>query len=345
MTDYPDVATRSQSPAEANGGASGPALPVIVVARDALHAPDRIADHFSGQATIRREDISSPEKMRGATATADAVVVALHRLTAELIDAMDGRVRVIGRMGVGTDTVNLDAAAARGITVFNEPTFGVQEVASHAVAMLLALQRKLVLSDRYIRDGWRGGFALGPMKPMDEIVVGVIGCGRIGRAVAQQLIPIAGRVLVYDPAVDDVPPTAVRVGQLDDLLARSDAVTLHVPLTPGTSRLLGHRELSLLPRGAIVVNVSRGGQIDEAALAELLMAGALSGAGLDVFETEPLPPDSPLLLTPNTILSPHCAGYSDRAAWRLGAWTVGDAIEWLNTGRLHHGSVVVAGSR
>ncbi len=345
MTDSPDVAARSQSSAGAIRGASGPALPVIVVAQDALHAPDRIADHFDGEATIRREDISSPEKMRGATAAADAVVVALHRLTADLVDAMDGRVRVIGRMGVGTDTVDLDAAAARGITVFNEPTFGVQEVASHAVAMLLALQRKLVPSDRYVRDGWQGGFALGPMKPLDEVVVGVIGCGRIGRAVAQQLVPIAGRVLVYDPVADDVPPAAVRVDQLDDLLARSDAVTLHVPLTADTRRLLGPRELSLLPRGAIVVNVSRGGQIDEAALADLLMAGALGGAGLDVFETEPLPPDSPLLLAPNTILTPHCAGYSDRAAWRLGAWTVGDAVEWLRTGLLRHGSIVVAGSR
>jgi D-3-phosphoglycerate dehydrogenase / 2-oxoglutarate reductase len=345
MTDSSDLAARGQSSAGAIASASGRALPVIVVAQDALHAPDRIADHFSGQATIRREDISSPEKMRGATADADAVVVALHRLTAELVDAMDGRVRVIGRMGVGTDTVDLIAAAARGITVFNEPTFGVHEVASHAVAMLLTLQRRLVPSDRYVRDGWRGGFALGPMKPLDEVVVGVVGCGRIGQAVARQLVPLAGRVLVYDPAVDDVPPAAVRVNHLDDLLARSDAVTLHVPLTADTRRLLGRRELSLLPRGAIVVNVSRGGQIDEDALADLLMAGALGGAGLDVFETEPLPPDSPLLLTPNTVLTPHSAGYSDRSAWRLGAWTVGDAVEWLRTGRLRHGSIVVAGNR
>jgi D-3-phosphoglycerate dehydrogenase len=294
---------------------------------------------------IRRADISSPEKMRGATATADAVVVALHRLTAELIDAIDGRVRVIGRMGVGTDTLNLDAAAACGITVFNEPTFGVQEVASHALAMLLALQRKLVPSDRYVRDGWRGGFALAPMKPLDELVVGVVGCGRIGRAFAEQVIPLAGSVLAYDPAVDHLPPGAERVGQLDDLLARCDAVSLHIPLTSGTRRLLGRRELSLLPPGAIVINVSRGGQIDEAALADLLMAGALGGAGLDVFETEPLATDSPLVRTPNTILSPHSAGYSDRSAWRLGAWTVGDAIEWLRTGQLRHGSIVVAGSR
>ncbi|HEX4656414.1 MAG TPA: NAD(P)-dependent oxidoreductase [Streptosporangiaceae bacterium] len=343
MTDFPDVAARSQPAAGAI--ASAPALPVIVLAERALDTPDHIVEHFNGRATIRREDISSPEKMRKATAAADAVVVALDRLTGDLIEAMDERVRVIGRMGVGTDTVNLDAAAAQGITVFNEPTVNVHEVAGHTMAMLLALQRKLLPSDRYVRAGWRGGLALSPMKPLDEVVVGVIGCGRIGRAVVAHLVPVVSRILVYDPAAGDVPPAAVRVDRLDDLLAGSDAVTLHVPLTPETRSLLGRRELSLLPPGAIVINVSRGGQIDEVALADLLTSGQLGGAGLDVFETEPLPADSPLLRAPNTIVSPHSAGYSDRAAWRLGAWTVGDAIEWLQTGRLRHGSIVVAGSR
>ena len=316
-----------------------------MVAAGAVAAPDKVAEHFRGQATIVPEDISSPERMRRVTAAADAVVVALQPLSSELIEAMDSRVRVIGRMGIGTDTVDLDAAAAQGITVFNEPTFGVLEVAAHAIAMLLAVQRKLAPSDRYVRAGWTGGLRLEPLKPIDEVVVGIVGCGRIGRAVAERLIPIVGQVLVYDPAVAEGPPGAVPVGRLDDLLASSDVVSLHVPLTPQTRGLLGRRELSLLRRGAIVINVSRGGQIDETALADLLIDGQLGGAGLDVFETEPLPADSPLLHTPNTILSPHSAGYSDRSAWRLGMWTVGDAIEWLQTGRLRHGSVVVAGTR
>jgi D-3-phosphoglycerate dehydrogenase / 2-oxoglutarate reductase len=320
-------------------------LPVIVVAADAVAAPDRIIEHFRGQATILPEDISSPARMRQATSAADAVVVALQRMTDELIESMDDRIRVIGRMGIGTDTVDLKAAAAQGITVFNEPTFGVVEVATHAIAMLLAVQRKLAPSDLYVRDGWQAGLRLDPMKPIDEVVVGVIGCGRIGRAVAERLIPIAGEVLVHDPAIADVPPGSVRISGLDELLARSDAVSLHVPLTAQTRGLLGRRELCLLPPGAIVVNVSRGGQIDETALADLLLSGQLGGAGLDVFETEPLPADSPLLRTPNTILSPHSAGYSDRSAWRLSAWTIDDAIEWLRTGRLRHGSIVVAGTR
>jgi D-3-phosphoglycerate dehydrogenase / 2-oxoglutarate reductase len=320
-------------------------LPVILVAADAVAAPERLVEHFRGQATILPEDISSPERMRRATAAADAVIVALQRLTSELIESMDDRIRVIGRMGIGTDTVDLNAAAASGITVFNEPTFGVLEVATHAIAMLLAVQRKLAPSDLYVRHGWQGGLRLDPMKPIDEVVVGVVGCGRIGRAVAERLIPIAGEVLVHDPAVGDVPPGSERISGLDELLTRSDAVTLHVPLTSQTRGLLGRRELSLLPAGAIVINVSRGGQIDETALADLLLDGQLGGAGLDVFEAEPLPADSPLLRTPNTILSPHSAGYSDRSAWRLSAWTIDDAIEWLRSGMLRHGSVIVAGSR
>jgi D-3-phosphoglycerate dehydrogenase len=322
--------------------------PVIVIAEGALRAPDEVARHFQDQATIRRADISTPAGIRAATAGAQGLVVALQPLTAELIEAVDGGLRVIGRMGIGTDTVDLDAAAACGITVFNEPTFGVAEVASHAVAMLLALNRKLIPADRYVRAGWSAGatLSLAPMKPLDEVTAGIIGCGRIGRAVAALLAPLVAHVLVYDPLLDGPGPAGtVRLDQLDDLLARSDALTVHAPLTAQTRGMLGRRELSLLPRGAVVINVSRGGQVDEQALAELLASGQLSGVGLDTFETEPLPPDSPLLGVSGTVLSPHCAGYSDRSSWRLDAWTVSDAIAWLRTGDLQHGSVVVAGTR
>src|SRR5260221_3774273 len=204
MTDFPEVAARGLPAAGAI--ASAPALPVIVLAERPLDTPDHIVEHFNGRATIRREDISSPEKMRKATAAADAVVVALDRLTGDLIEAMDERVRVIGRMGVGTDTVNLDAAAAQGITVFNEPTVNVHEVAGHTMAMLLALQRKLVPSDRYVRARWRGGLALGPMKPLDEVVVGVIRCGRVGPAVLAPPGPLLSPLPGYHPAAREGPP-------------------------------------------------------------------------------------------------------------------------------------------
>jgi D-3-phosphoglycerate dehydrogenase len=323
-------------------------LPVVLVAEGAARAPGAIIEHFRTSATVRLADVSTPARVASATAGADAIVVALQPLPAGLIKAMADSVRVIGRMGIGTDTVDLAAAAASGITVYNEPTFGVAEVASHAVAMLLALHRKLVPADQYVRTGWHAGrqLSLAPIRPIDEMVVGIIGCGRIGRAVAESLTPMVREVLVYDPLLTGPEPAGTeRVSRLEDLLARSHAVTVHAPLTPQTKGLLGRRELSLLPRGAVLVNVSRGGQVDEDALADLLVGGHLAGAGLDVFEHEPLAAGSPLLRAPNTLFSPHCAGYSDRSSWRLDAWTVEDAIEWLRTGRLRHGSVVVAGTR
>lgn len=322
--------------------------PVLLVAEGAARAPGAVAEHFRAAATIRTADISTAAKMRDATAGADGLVVALQRLSADLVAAMDDSIRVIGRMGIGTDTVDLEAAAACGITVFNEPTFGVPEVASHALAMLLALHRKLIPADQYVRTGWPAGqpLSLGHLRPLDELTVGIIGCGRIGRAVAGMLAPMTAEVLVYDPLLAGAAPEGTeRVDQLDDLLVRSHAVSVHAPLTPQTRGILGRRELSMLIPGAIVVNVSRGGQVDEDALAELLTAGQLGGAGLDAFETEPISADSPLLRAPNTLFSPHCAGYSDRSAWRLDAWTVGDAIDWLRTGQLTHGSIVVAGTR
>jgi D-3-phosphoglycerate dehydrogenase len=157
--------------------------------------------------------------------------------------------------------------------------------------------------------------------------------------------PLAGEVLAHDPYATTIPRQVTRVGELDELLRRSDVLSVHVPLTAQTRGLIGHRELSLLPAGAVVVNVSRGGIVDEPALAGLLGTGHLGGAGLDVFTAEPLPATSPLLSAPNTILTPHCAAISDRAMWRLASWTLGDVLSWLSAGKVLHGNVVVAGSR
>jgi D-3-phosphoglycerate dehydrogenase len=356
VTVQPGAPGTVPSPAPLVPATADPDRPVILMAKGAPRDLKTVAEHFADRAMVGVGELSTPEQVAEATAGADAVVVALQPLPAALVAAMDQRVRVIGRMGIGTDTVDLEAAAEYGITVFNEPTFGVPEVATHAVAMLLTLARKLLPADQFARQGWRDGVpsVLGSVRPLDEVTAGIIGYGRIGQAVAGLLAPVVETVLVYDPLLDPRalapsdgagPGRLVRVTDLDELLTRSHVVTVHVPLTPQTRNILGRRELEMLPHGALVVNVSRGGQLDETALADLLTSGHLGGAGLDVFATEPLPDNSPLLRAPNTVLSPHCAGYSDRSAWRLEAWTVGDAIDWLRTGHLQHGSVVVAGTR
>lgn len=252
---------------------------------------------------------------------------------------------MIGRAGVGLDTIDLAAAEAAGVSVINQPRYGTNEVASHAVAMLLALQRKLLLCDDYVRAGWKGPLELAPMKPLDEMVVGLIGCGRIGAAAAAMLVGLVEQVLVFDPALNDPPPGAQLVDELKDLIARSDAISLHVPLTEETVGLIDAAAIATMRPGSLLINVARGGVIDEPALVAALESGHLGGAALDVFASEPLGPDAPLQHAPNAIFSPHCASYSERSSWRLPSWTVDDVVNWVTKRMVVHGNVAVSGRR
>lgn len=320
-------------------------LAVVVIAQYSFPDAERVTSHFRGQCVIRCGDLAGPEAARAATTGASAVVVTLQRLDRDVLAALDPGVRVIGRAGVGLDSIDLAGVRDLGLTLINQPGYAATEVAGHAVSMMLALQRKLIPADSYVRDGWHGDAALLPIKPLDELTVGLLGGGRIGAEAARMLAPLVRQVLVCDPYATEVPVPAVRVAGLDELLAASDMLSVHVPLTSETWGLIGRRELALLPAGAVVVNTARGGILDEDALADLLIAGRLGGAGLDVFATEPLPDTSRLRRTPNTILTPHCAALSDRSAWRLASWTVTDVLAWLETGAVVHGHVVIAGGR
>jgi D-3-phosphoglycerate dehydrogenase len=316
--------------------------PVIAVADGAFTARQAIEREFGDRAEIRWADLSSAAATQLSTAGADAVVVTLQRLSADIIAAFGPSVRIIGRAGVGLDTIDLIAAASRGIAVVNQPAYGAPEVASHALALLLAVQRRLLAADRYVRAGWTGPAGLDGIQPLDEATVGVLGCGRIGHAFVERVQPLVGQVLVYDAAPVPVPAGAERAASLDSLLARSNVLSLHLPLSESTRGLIGGREIGLLPAGAVVINVARGGIIDEPALADALHSGHVIGAGVDVFAEEPLPLTSPLLSTPNTVLTPHCASASDRAARRLSHWTIGDVLQFLDQGSVEHGVIVVA---
>ncbi len=182
------------------------------------------------------------------------------------------------------------------------------------------------------------------MKPLDELVVGLVGGGRIGRATAEMLGGLVDRILVYDPA-DPALPDDIEPVTLEQLLARSDVVSLHLPLTPKTAGMVDGAFLAMMAPGALLVNVSRGGLVDEAALVAALESGHIGGAALDVFPTEPLPQTSPLLGAKNTLFTPHCASYSERSVWRLASWTVEDTINWLRSDTIEHGNVVVRGAR
>jgi D-3-phosphoglycerate dehydrogenase len=217
-------------------------------------------------------------------------------------------------MGVGLDNISVDAATQRGVLVTNVPDYCVEEVSDHALGLVLAWTRGLVRADRDVRTGhWNPAGAR--LRRLSTLTCGVIGYGRIGRLTARKLLSLGVRVLASNPH----PPTdtggAVMVA-LDELLAASDVVIVHAPLTPATHHLIGARELSSMPHGAFLINVSRGGLVDTAALIEALRNGHLGGAGLDVLETEPVVPPE-LLEHPGVIITPHIAFSSDASVDEL----------------------------
>jgi D-3-phosphoglycerate dehydrogenase len=319
--------------------------PVVVVAKGAFGDSEKLEAHFGDQAVLRFCDISTPEAIEAATADASGIVVTLQPLRQGEIAALGKDVKVIGRAGVGLDSIDLDAAAAAGVSVINQPAYGATEVASHAIAMMLAIQRKLKLSDDYVRAGWSDRIALGAIRPVDELTVGLVGCGRIGSEMARMLQGIVGSVIAYDPLVGSLPEGVERVESLDELLARSDVVSLHAPLTDRTRGLINAERLASTKSGAILINVSRGPLVDEVALSDALLSGHIAGAGLDVFNTEPLPTDSPLLRAPNTLFSPHIASYSVRSLWRLAFWTIEDTVAWIHSNQVPNGDLVIRGTR
>lgn len=268
---------------------------------------------------------------------ADAVMVTSAPVAAEAMDRMP-RLRVIGRPGIGYDIVNVEAATARGIAVFSAPGFCAREVADHTLMMALALARKAPMLNSILRRGIYERGLSSPMPATYEMTLGLVALGEIGREVAIRARPFGFTLLACDPFVDQqtADPYAVRMVGLDELLAQSDIVSVHAPLTKGTFRLIGERELGLMKPTASLINTARGPVVDQAALVAALQARRIAGAGLDVFEREPLEPDSPLLTMDNVLLTPHTAGVSDSsqvAVRRRTARNIANALvgEWPPT--------------
>jgi D-3-phosphoglycerate dehydrogenase len=245
-----------------------------------------------------------------------AILTLDEPLSARVIAGLS-QCRVISRFGIGVDKVDLEAATAAGIVVTNVPDYCVDEVSDHALGLLLAVTRRIIPLDRAVRDGvWDTMAVAGPVPRLRGRRLGVIGFGRLGRRFAEKAGALGLEVCAYDPYVDAgaISATGVLPLGLDELLAGSDVVSLHVPLTPETRHLLDRDRLATLPAGAVLLNTSRGGLVDEVALAEALRDGRLGGAGLDVFETEPPPRDHPLLALPNVVVTSHSSHYSVESA-------------------------------
>ncbi len=246
---------------------------------------------------------------------ADAVLVSAAPITRGVIARLP-KLKLLVRYGVGLDSLDIPAATDHGVVVAHFPDFCQPEVANHAMMLLLALSKQLIPLDRAVRRGrWRPG-ALSHMPHITGQVLGLVAFGNIARAVAQRARAFDLRVIATDPYVPDAvfaEHGVERVATLDELLARADFVSLHTPLTPETHHLMGAEQFRRMQSTAYLVNTSRGPVVDEMALIDALQSGEIAGAGLDVFEREPLSGDSPLGTLENVVLTPHSASYSDRA--------------------------------
>ncbi|RWR15427.1 C-terminal binding protein [Paenirhodobacter populi] len=255
----------------------------------------------------------SEDEALAAVAGAQAVLNNFAPMTRKVMAAMAPGA-VIVRYGVGVDNVDLAAARDLGVRVCNVPDYGVEEVADHAAAMTLALARKLGRYDAGIRAGeWKIDRMVEGLRSLRDTTVGLIGLGRIARAYAVRMAAFGCRITGFDPFVTEDQARAIGITPLprEEVIATANVLSLHVPLTPETRHLIDADAIARMPAGAILINCSRGGLVDEAALAAALASGHLSGAGLDVFEKEPLPAGSPLRAAPNILMSPHAAFFSD----------------------------------
>lgn len=242
------------------------------------------------------------------------------------------RCRVISRYGTGYDNVDVAAATEAGIWVARVPDYATEDASDHALALLLAGARQVAHRDREIRAGTWNAAPVAPVRRLAGSTLGIAGLGRVGKAVIRKSASLGfGRVLVYDPHKN--PHTVKSLGarhvDLETLLAESDLLSWHVPLTDETRGLIGTREFELVKPGAVWVNTARGAIFDEAALAEALSRGRPAYAGLDVFDTEPLPPDSPLRALDNVLLTDHFGYFSQQSIIDLKTQAAENVVEVL----------------
>jgi D-3-phosphoglycerate dehydrogenase len=296
--------TIDQAPASLTPRSGGSATPARILIAEQIAPEGLEALRDAGHEVVVQTGLK-PDELRAVVGDMDALIVRSQVAVDAALIAAGTRLQVIGRAGVGVDNVDLEAATRAGITVVNAPTGNTIAAAEHTFALLLALARKVASADASMRRGeWarkqHEGVQLGGR------TLGIIGLGKIGMAVAERARGLGMTLLGSDPFVtpEQAALRGVELVSIDALLERSDAVTVHVPLGPRTAGLIGEQAIRRMKPGAFVLNVARGGVVDEAALAAALREGRLGGAGIDVFEQEP-PTGSPLLDAPNTVLTPH----------------------------------------
>lgn len=298
----------------------------VVLLYEPIHA--RALEVLRQRAEVRMADSLEESDLLKDVAEVEGIIIRANgKVSRRLMEAAP-KLKVVARHGVGVEAIDRQAAADLGITVVNTPEANVESVAEQCLAMMLVLAKRIRLADRAIRAGdWEARYRLTGNELLGK-TLGLIGFGRIGQRLAGMcraglsMAVLYHDVLAYPEAEKALDATKV---ELDRLLEISDFVSVHTPLVPGTRGLIGEAALRKMKPGAFLINTSRGQVVDQAALLRALQEGWIAGAGLDVYDPEPLPADSPLLGMDNVILSPHMAAHTDEALYRM-AMVVTDVL-------------------
>jgi len=273
----------------------------------------------------------SADDILAAAHDADAILVTYAKLPGELLRQLT-RCRAIGRFGLGVDNIELPAAKALGIAVNYVPDYCLREVSDHAMALLLALARKVTFANKLVQSGRWEVPPIVPLRRLEGQELGLVGFGNIPRALAPKAKAFGLKVLAHDPYVakDALAAAGVEGVSFDELLRRSDYISVHAPLSPPTRGMMNARAFATMKKGAFLINTARGPLIDEAALIAALDSGHLGGAALDVVAEEPLAMDSAVLGRDNVILTPHTAFYSVEALEELQSKCASDVARVLS---------------
>ncbi len=274
---------------------------------------------------------ASEETLARLAADADVILFCFAKVTGSVLRAATKCVAAC-RYGIGVDNIDIPAATAAGIVVTNVPDYCMDEVGDHALGMILALNRRFVPHDRSVQAGaWSSVTLDRPMHRTRGATLGIVGLGRIGRSIAAKAKAFGMEMVAFDPLhAPGETIDGVEIASFEEVLRRSEFITVHTPLTPETQGMIGAKELSMMKPGSIIVNCARGGIIDEEALARALASGHLAGAGLDVMGTAPPPADHPLLGLENVIITPHTAFFSQASTIELERRTAEEAVRVLN---------------
>lgn len=301
----------------------------VVLLYEPIH--EKALDILRRKAEVRMASSLDEEALLLAVAEVDGIIIRANgKVTRRLMEAAP-RLKVVARHGVGVEAIDLQAAAEFGITVVNTPEANVESVAEQCLGMMIALAKRILEADRALRSGdWGARYRLVGNELLGK-TLGLVGFGRIGQRLGSMCRHAFSMGILYHDVVAYPEVEAAlhaRKVPLDDLLAQADFVSLHTPLLPETRGLIGEEELRRMKRTAFLINTSRGPVVDQAALVRALQEGWIAGAGLDVYDSEPLPADSPLLRMEKVVLSPHMAAHTDEALLRM-AMVVTDVLAVL----------------